>query len=252
MTSPIQLLAVDSDGCVIDSMTEKHLQCFTPALIETWKLQNVSETATRIALDINLYSDTRGVNRFVALAMFFEKLKTALGEDTKGINLPDIKPLRQWLARTNALSENSLTEALGKNPAPILVQAIEWSRNVNRRVKALQPGKPFPEAVATLREANQRGIAIHVVSSANRAALEAEWGDAGLLEIVSRLGSQEEGSKTTLLREAVENFGHSAVLMVGDAMGDADAARAAGVAYFPIKAGAENESWVELRKQLFQ
>jgi phosphoglycolate phosphatase-like HAD superfamily hydrolase len=242
----LKLLAVDSDGCVIDSMTEKHVRCFTPALIETWNLQSVHDEAMALALDINLYGSTRGLNRFAALALFFEKLPGVISEKISLISLPNTEPLRRWLAGTTALSESALASDLPKAPSPILSQALEWSREVNRRVKELPPGKPFAAAVDALREVHRRGIAIHVVSSANRAALKDEWSKANLLEIVDRLGSQEDGTKAALLREAVEVYGHDSVLMVGDAEGDAEAAQAAGVAYFRIRAGEENESWQEL------
>lgn len=246
----IRLLAVDSDGCVIDSMTVKHTRCFTPALIEIWNLHGVDELATELALDINLYSETRGLNRFAALVLFFERLEERLEGERDGVDLPDVTPLRKWLSETRALSEDALLAAQAGEPAPILEQAIEWSREVNRRVENLPPAKPFPEAVSTLREAHRQGIVLHVVSSANRAALETEWRQAGLIDMVAELGAQDQGSKTSLLKEAANAYGCGAVLMVGDSQGDAEAAADAGVTYYGIRPGAENSSWKKLRVQL--
>lgn len=246
----VRLLAVDSDGCVIDSMTVKHERCFTPALIKIWQLKPVAALATELALDINLYSESRGLNRFAALALFFDRLMQRLPQVPDGVELPDTRPLKDWLASTRALSEEALIAANKQYPAAIFEQAIAWSREVNRRVQALPLPKAFDEAVATLREAHRRGIAIHVVSSANRAALELEWRELGLMDWVAHLGSQDEGSKTVLLQQAARSVGAESVLMVGDAKGDAEAATAAGVGYFAIRPGAENQSWLQLRNLL--
>ncbi|WP_160143055.1 hypothetical protein [Halanaerobium hydrogeniformans] len=37
------LLCIDSDGSAIDTMTEKHLKCFGPVLVEVWDLIEIKE-----------------------------------------------------------------------------------------------------------------------------------------------------------------------------------------------------------------
>ena len=41
------LVAIDSDGCVFDSMEIKHKECFIPNIINSWSLQAVSNTPGR-------------------------------------------------------------------------------------------------------------------------------------------------------------------------------------------------------------
>ena len=58
------LICVDSDGCVFDNMELKHKECFCPATVNRWNLQSVSRYAREAAEFVNLYSTTRGANRF--------------------------------------------------------------------------------------------------------------------------------------------------------------------------------------------
>ena len=61
------LICVDSDGCVFDNMELKHKECFCPATVNVWNLQSVSRYAREAAEFVNLYSTTRGANRFPAV-----------------------------------------------------------------------------------------------------------------------------------------------------------------------------------------
>ena len=60
-------VGIDSDGCAFDAMEIKHKECFTPSTIKVWGLQPVSKYARETAEFVNLYSTTRGLNRWIAL-----------------------------------------------------------------------------------------------------------------------------------------------------------------------------------------
>ena len=60
-------VGIDSDGCVFDSMEIKHKECFCPQYINHFGLQAVSKYAREIWDFVNLYSKSRGVNRFPAV-----------------------------------------------------------------------------------------------------------------------------------------------------------------------------------------
>ena len=47
-------VGIDSDGCAMDAMDIKHLECFTPASILAWDLQPVSTLARETAIFVNL------------------------------------------------------------------------------------------------------------------------------------------------------------------------------------------------------
>ena len=60
-------VGIDSDGCAFDSMELKHKECFIPNIINYYNLQAISKYAREAAEFVNLYSKSRGINRFPAL-----------------------------------------------------------------------------------------------------------------------------------------------------------------------------------------
>src|SRR5712675_3466505 len=68
-------VGIDSDGCVFDSMEIKHKECFTPMFIKHFGLQAVSKYARETWDFVNLYSKTRGANRFPALSRALNLLR---------------------------------------------------------------------------------------------------------------------------------------------------------------------------------
>ena len=66
------MVCVDSDGCAMDTMEVKHRKCFGPKMIEVWGLQDIEEKFLEMWNMINLYSKTRGINRFKGLVKIFE------------------------------------------------------------------------------------------------------------------------------------------------------------------------------------
>ena len=87
---------------------------------------------------------------------------------------------------------------------------------------------------------------VAMVSSANRDAVEEEWGKFGLLEHTDIVLAQDVGSKAACIAEMLK-FGYDPqkVVMVGDAPGDCDAAEKNGVHYYPILVNREKASWAE-------
>ena len=62
-------IGIDSDGCVFDSMEIKQKECFAPMFVKHHGLQALSKYARQVWEFVNLYSKTRGVNRFPAVAV---------------------------------------------------------------------------------------------------------------------------------------------------------------------------------------
>ena len=137
------------------------------------------------------------------------------------------------------------TDPAAKN---IFEKALSWSKTVNAGIETL------PEEFKVSYDGAKEGLAaahsfadIAVVSSANYDAVEAEWSAHGLLSHVDIILSQDCGSKAHCISEMLK-FGYAPgkVLMIGDAPGDADAAKQNGVFYYPILVNKESESWKEL------
>ena len=74
------LVCVDSDGCAMDTMDVKHEKAFCPCLVQVFGLQEYADFITPYWMDVNLFSATRGVNRFKGMLMTFEALEKKGGE----------------------------------------------------------------------------------------------------------------------------------------------------------------------------
>ena len=239
------LVCVDSDGCVMDTMNCKHFHCFGPCMVDEWELGQWRQEILDRWNVINLFSMTRGINRFKGLAM-------ALGEIHETYKpIPGIAALQHWADTAPALSNDAVAKAAQEATDPdaklVLQKALSWSKAVNAAIVELD------EALKVPYEGAKEGLAaahtfadVAMVSSANRDAVEEEWGKFGLLEHTDIVLAQDIGSKAACIA-AMLNFGYDVdkVVMVGDAPGDCDAARKNGVHYYPILVNHEKESWDE-------
>ena len=136
-----------------------------------------------------------------------------------------------------------------RDGAPLVFrQALEWSQRVNEKISALPLAQPFANVADCLASAADFADIV-VVSSANRDAILQEWKAGGLDGYVRRYYSQNDGSKTQCIACAkAEGYGDGDVLMIGDAPGDWKAAQSNGVWFYPILAGKEAQSWMQLGK----
>jgi phosphoglycolate phosphatase-like HAD superfamily hydrolase len=238
--APRPIVAVDSDGTVLDAMTPKHTHAFTPALIDVWELQSAGAEASERFMALNLRSVHRGINRFKALGLFLR----AWQHDRAPEHWPVLDRLLAWIDADGPHSEVTLTAELQRHPGDAgLARALHWSAEVNTRCAALPPPVPFPGAVAALRVAAEI-TQVWVVSGGNGRVIRDEWAHAGLADLARDFLTQEAGSKTAMLQRLTTIAGNPAcVLMVGDSPLDEQAAADAGTAFFPIVPGREAESW---------
>jgi len=80
-------VGIDSDGCAFDTMELKHKECFIPNTINYYELQGVSKYAREAAEFVNLYSKSRGVNRFPALIETLEWLQRRPEVAARGVTI---------------------------------------------------------------------------------------------------------------------------------------------------------------------
>lgn len=235
------LICVDSDGCVMDTMDIKHIRCFGPCLIKEWKLETWEKEILLRWNEINLYQITRGINRFHGLAKMLKEV------DSTYVEIKGIHELERWVKESSELSETSLMQEIKKSGSDILKKALSWSKQVNEKINALsdEEKKAFEGAEKALEKAH-RFADIAVVSSANLQAVEEEWQRCQVLEYVDRLMTQSEGSKKDCIRKLLEEgYPTDKVLMIGDAVGDYEAAKKNGVYFYPILVRQESKSWQE-------
>lgn len=235
------LVCVDSDGCAMDTMEIKHRKCFAPEMIKTWDLQENEEYILDLWYDLNLYTQTRGINRFKGLAETFKII------NEKGIEIEDLDSLLNWVDTTKELSNRSLKNEIEKTNSKALRMALEWSLNVNEAIENLPKGdEPFENVKEGLEELSKK-VDISVVSSANGEALSDEWNRNDLVKHLRALLGQEAGTKQHCIAELKKKgYDREKILMVGDAPGDLQAAKNNDVKFYPILVNKEGFSWERL------
>jgi len=240
------IVCIDSDGCAMDTMNIKHIRCFGPCMIAEWDLQQWQDEILDSWNKVNLYTMTRGINRFKGLA-------TALAEvNEKYKRIDGVEALVEWVKDAPELSNNAVEKMISVNT--IFEKALNWSKAVNESIEKLpqEEIKPFLGVEDAMKRIHEQ-CDIAVVSSANPEAVKAEWERFHLMEHVDLVCAQDMGTKAFCLGEILKKgYELSHVLMCGDAVGDMQAAASNGVLYYPICVNHENESWANITKEPFE
>jgi len=225
-------------------MEIKHKECFTPNIIKYWGLQAVSKYAREACEFVNLYSQWRGINRWPALVMVFDLLRERPEVQRRRVSIPQAPKIREFIASGLPLSNESLKQRVAETGDPELEQALAWSKAVNASIADMVHGvPPFPYVRESLELLNGKADMI-VVSQTPGEALVREWKEHGIEHYAKVVAGQEMGSKADHIRLASQGkYADDHKLMIGDAPGDLDAARANNALFFPINPGHEEESW---------
>ena len=242
------LICIDSDGCAIDTMDIKHIKCFGPCMVTEWNLEEWKEPILERWNEVNLYTLTRGINRFKGLAVALIEI------NEKYITIEGLDEFVRWTEETKELSNESLEAEIEKTNNICLKKALEWSKFVNKSIDLLSDDEKCPfegvkEAIITAKKVAD----IAIVSSANEKAVLDEWSQHGLLESVDIVLTQNIGSKAYCINKLIEKgYSRNNVLMVGDALGDLKAAEENEVLYYPIMVRKEKESWFRFTKDILE
>lgn len=238
------LICVDSDGCAMDTMDIKHIRCFGPCMVDEWELSEWKDAILKRWNDINLYTMTRGINRFKGLAMALKEINDTYKK------IEGVEVLEKWVENSDELSNPALKRAIEKDDNICLRKALSWSEKVNNSINndlTFEEKKPFKGVKEALEYAHQYAD-IAIVSSANLQAVEEEWKLYGLLDYVDIILAQNVGSKAFCIQELLKKgYDADRVMMTGDAVGDFEAAKKNGVFYYPIRVRYEKESWEEFK-----
>ena len=119
------LVCVDSDGCAMDTMNVKHKFCFGPQLFNVWDLEPWRTEVLKIWDTLNLYSRTRGINRFLGLELALSTYSDM------GILKEDISDLTKWVGESGELSNRALEQKAIETNSPVLFKALDWSNPVS-------------------------------------------------------------------------------------------------------------------------
>jgi phosphoglycolate phosphatase-like HAD superfamily hydrolase len=241
-------VGIDSDGCVFDTMEVKHKECFIPNFINTYELQGVSKFAREAAEFVNLYSKSRGCNRFNALVEQLDWLRERPEVKARGVHVPVPTGVLKWLSEETKLGNPALKEAVANSGDADLKQALAWSLAVNESVEAIVRGvPPFPYVRECLEKLAPQADMV-VISATPNEALQREWEEHGIEHFVQAICGQEAGTKKETLAAAAA-YASGKRLMIGDAPGDFKAAVANDCLFYPINPGHEDASWKNLLEE---
>jgi phosphoglycolate phosphatase-like HAD superfamily hydrolase len=226
-------------------MEVKHKECFIPNIIHHYNLAGVSKYAREAAEFVNLYSKSRGINRFPALIEALEWLQQRAEVTARGVKIEIPPTLAAWVKKETKLANPALEKAAKETGDPALHQALEWSKSVNATIeKVVREVPPFPFVRQCL-EKLQAHADLFVVSATPNEALEREWQEHDLSRYVAAICGQESGTKKESLANA-KKYPPQHTLMIGDAPGDHQAAKATDALFYPINPGQEDASWKRL------
>ncbi|HET7724605.1 MAG TPA: HAD family hydrolase [Propionibacteriaceae bacterium] len=237
-------IGIDSDGCVFDAMEIKHKECFIPATIKCWHLQAASSLVRETAEFVNLYSDGRGLNRWVALLRVFDLLAERPEVAQRGVRVPTGNALRRFVASGYPLSGTGLRRYAALHPDPELEDALTWTDEVDARIADMVHDVPPFRHVRESLVAASATADLMVVSATPLDALTREWTEHDLARHMNLIAGQEQGTKGRHLELAAKGrYADDHILLIGDAPADRDTAAAQGVLFYPINPGDEEASW---------
>lgn len=247
-------VALDSDGCVVDTMAAKQHGFLQPLMVKTLGLERDAERLYLACADyVNLYSVTRGISRFKAILLNFETYNQHPEVLSAGLPLIPTEALKAFVESGLPLGNPALTQWLAEHPSPFLEKILAWSLAVNEAI--VSSGATFPayegarKALQNLQGRSEAGI----VSQSPEAVLREDWGRQGVLEYVQHIAGQELGLKVAQLTALTDGrYPREKVIMIGDAPGDLEAARAFGCRFYPILPGREEESWERFNNGVYE
>lgn len=238
------LVCIDSDGTIMDTMTIKHVNCFGPEFINVFNIKDNVEDILTEWNRANLYSLTRGINRFQGLKEILVYVKKYDYEFSGS------DEFFYWVDTTKEFSVNSIKEFMKTTSNTNCFElALEWSKRVNESIEKLPPSLAFKGVSEVLNSIVDK-VDLVGVSSANEAAVVEEWTRLDLIKLFKEVACQNKGNKAHIIEESLKiGYEKKNTIMLGDALGDLEAAKKNGVWFFPIVPGKEEISWVRFKEE---
>ncbi|MCM8816719.1 MAG: HAD family hydrolase [Candidatus Omnitrophica bacterium] len=248
------LVAIDTDGCIVDNMNGKQILIFHPLYMEFYNLWEIESYFRETAEYFNLFSVYRGSNRFITIVLTLKELKKR--QDVRkyaekiNLSIPDFQPIERFIhfceENGYGLSNISLGKYLEKNIFDFGIhKLLGWSRAVNELLpqmnKLFVPFKNVKESLQFIKE----NADICVVSQTPYNDLYEYWEFYGILGFLNTICSQETGNKTDQVKILKETGGYCEqnILVIGDSYTDLQAAKTNNASFYPIIPGREEESW---------
>ena len=214
-------------------------------------LQGVSKYAREAAEFVNLYSKSRGINRFPALIEALEWLQKRPEVQARGVEDRDSRPGWSSGSRRETKLGNPALEAAveddGRSGSEAGAGLVEGRERSDRRDGPRRAAVPV-RARDAWKSCNGKA---DCSSSRPRRTKRSkrEWEEHDLAKYVARDLRPGNRHQERIARRRQASIRPNHTLMIGDAPGDYKAAVANNALFFPINPGAEEASWRRLLRR---
>lgn len=241
-------IGLDSDGTIFDSMEKKHKTFYVNPLIKIFNLEGIANEVTNVWLFVNLFSLSRGINRFEALMKVFKILNSDDVLKKNKLLIPNLNFIKQWLNKSSQLSDESLTRFKNKlkKKSDIIIagKILDWSKNVNKLVNETNINFKIFKGVSQSLKLISKKADIMVLSNTPNSTLLNNWSKNKINQFVSFICGQETGTKNDMLHNAIfGKYESKNTLIIGDSNNDYTSAKKNKSNFFPIIPNKEMESW---------
>ena len=245
------LIAVDSDGTVLDSVRSKMMGAFLQNFISVWNLQDIESLVEETVEYVTLKSSNRGGSRWMCMSVVLELLQFRI-TPARRLSVPDGKKIRAF-AESGLVGKTDNAKIFYRNhPSDEMKKAIHLSESMDLFEEEFTKNmQPFPLAPETLKMIREKADLV-VISMTPMQALDAEWRSAGIYDLPALICGSDFGNKKDVLSIFHEKgYALDHMLMIGDALIDLNAAREVGAYFYPILQDMETESWKTFRNKIF-
>ncbi len=105
-----------------------------PNIVHHYNLAGISKYVREAAEFVNLYSKSRGINRFPALIEALELVRDRVEVQARGVEIRIPQTLVDWIQRETKLANPALEAAAKSSGDAELARALAWSKAVNEAV----------------------------------------------------------------------------------------------------------------------
>lgn len=238
------MVCVDSDGTAMNSVRLRQEKIFCPQFIDTFGLAMHASDVTQTWMQVHLHSKWRGANRYVALGVVLRLLQK------RGFAPDGTAEILAWVEHAPVLTVAAL-ENSAKKSGEALKTLLLWSKLCNKAITAAaREVRPF-DGVASCLPYIKPVANVVVLGASSATVLSTTWSRAKLTHCIDLILAQETGATKleTLARLKAKGYDGPHVLFVGDTLGDAAAARANGILFYPILPNSEAEAWRRLQEE---
>jgi phosphoglycolate phosphatase-like HAD superfamily hydrolase len=169
-----------------------------------------------------------------------------------GIKLPELKSMEKFMSSGVALGNPELEKAVKETGDIELAFILKWSMDVNTLVKqTVKNIPPFPWVRESFDKIIKNSDMI-CVSQTPAEALIREWEENDLIKYPRIIAGQELGTKAEHIAFATKDkYNPDKMLMIGDALGDMEAAKENKAHFYPINPVHESASWERFYQEAY-